>query len=100
PEATDPRVLRAARNIADTRMAKPILVGSAPAIENAAKTAGVSLSGIELADMGADAQKRYAALLLPDWKSRGVTEVEAQARLQNPMYFAASMVRAGDADGF
>ena len=39
-------------------------------------------------------------LLFPDWKSRGITEVEAQKRLENPMYFAAAMVRAGDADGF
>src|SRR5439155_16271775 len=39
-------------------------------------------------------------ILLPEWKSRGVTEVEAQKRLENPMYFAASMVRAGDAAGF
>jgi len=28
------------------------------------------------------------------------TEVEAEARLRDPMYFAAAMVRAGDADGF
>ena len=28
------------------------------------------------------------------------TEVEAQKRLENPMYFAAAMVSAGDADGF
>lgn len=81
-------------------MAKPILVGSLEAIEKAAKAAAVSLSGIEVADMGAESQKQYAALLLPEWKSRGVTEVEAQTRLQNPMYFAAAMVRAGDADGF
>src|SRR5205807_451348 len=39
-------------------------------------------------------------LLLPEWKSRGTTELEAQQRLENPMYFAAAMVRAGDADGF
>src|SRR5439155_2921375 len=42
---------------------------------------------------------RYARLLLPDWKSRGITELEAQKRLENPMYFAAAMVRAGNADG-
>jgi len=39
-------------------------------------------------------------LLLPEWKSRGITELEAAQRLENPMYFAAAMVRAGDADGF
>src|SRR4051812_49232866 len=100
PEATDVRVLRAARRMADSKMAKPVLVGSASAIEKAAMASDVGLSGIDIADMASDGQKRYAALLLPDWKSRGVTEVEAQTRLQNPMYFAAAMVRAGDADGF
>jgi len=39
-------------------------------------------------------------MLLGDWKSRGITEMEAAQRLENPMYFAAAMVRAGDADGF
>jgi len=100
PEGADPRILRAAQYIVEAKMAKPILVGSREAIEKAAKTAGVSLSGVEIADMGVQSQKRYAALLLPEWKSRGVTEVEAQARLQNPMYFAASMIRDGAADGF
>ncbi len=100
PEGTDGRILRAAQTIAETRMAKPILVGSVEAIENAAKAAAVSLSGIELAEVGGQSQKQYADLLLPEWKSRGVTEVEAQTRLQNPMYFAAAMVRAGAADGF
>lgn len=100
PEATDVRVLRAARRIADMKMAVPVLVGSSPAIEKAAKGMDISLAGMDVADMAVDAQKKYASLLLPDWKSRGVTEVEAQTRLQSPMYFAAAMVRAGDADGF
>jgi phosphate acetyltransferase len=100
PEGTDARVLRAAQRIADTRMAKPILVGSVEAVERAARTAGVSLSGVEVAEMGIQTQKQYAALLLPEWKARGVTEVESQTRLQSPMYFAAAMVRAGAADGF
>src|SRR5437868_9997780 len=86
PESTDPRILRAAQTVAETKMARPILVGSAEAIEKAAKAAGVNLSGVEIADMGISSQKQYAALLLPDWKSRGVMEVEAQTRLQNPMY--------------
>ena len=85
PESTDLRVLRAAQSVAETRMARPILVGSADAIEKAARAAGISLSGVEIAEMGIQSQKQYAALLLPEWRSRGVTEVEAQTRLQNPM---------------
>ena len=100
PEGTDARVLRAAREIADARMAKPILVGSPEAIAAAAASIGVSTSGLEIADPTAQRKEHYAGLLLPDWKSRGVTEVEAVKRLQDPMYFAAAMVRAGDAEGF
>jgi phosphate acetyltransferase len=100
PESADPRILRAAEIIAETKMAKPVFVGSREAVEKAAKGAGVGLSGIEVVEMDTASQKQYAALLLPEWKSRGVTEVEAQTRLQNPMYFAAAMVRAGAAHGF
>jgi phosphate acetyltransferase len=81
-------------------MARPILVGLPDAIEEAARNTGVSLSGIRIAAPQSERQKHYASLLVPEWKSRGITEVEADKRLQDPMYFAAAMVRAGDADGF
>jgi len=101
PEAADPRVLRAVMQIVEMRMAKPILVGSAPAVEKKAQELGIKLSHIEVIDSGNPALgDRYARWLLPEWKSRGTTEMEAVERLQNPMYFACAMVRAGDADGF
>lgn len=101
PEAADPRVLRAASRIADMRMAKPILVGSPQVVEKKAQELGVRLGNIEIVDPGAQAfLDRYVRLLLPDWQSRGITETEARKRFENPMYFAAAMVRAGDADGF
>ena len=101
PEATDARVLRAAAKIISMRMARPILVGPPDQVEKKAREIGVSLSHIEVVDPRTKTLiDRYAKLLLPDWKSRGVTEVESQKRLDNPMYFAAAMVRAGDADGF
>jgi phosphate acetyltransferase len=101
PEATDARVLRAVARIVEMRMAKPILVGTPSAVEKRCGEIGVKLAHVEVID---PANKtlidRYARLLLPDWKSKGVTEVEAEKRLENPMYFAAAMVRAGDAEGF
>ncbi len=100
PEATDPRILRAARDVAAARMAKPVLVGSPGTISAAAENAGVNISGIELVEPTEGRKQHYAGLLLSEWKARGVTEVEALNRLQDPMYFAAAMVRAGDADGF
>lgn len=101
PEATDPRVLRAAARMADMRIAKPVLIGSPKAIESRAQELGIKLSAIEIVDPKTQSlADRYVRLLLPDWRPRGVTEVEAQKRLENPMYFAAAMVRAGDAAGF
>jgi phosphate acetyltransferase len=101
PEATDARVLRAAARIVESRMAKPVLVGSAKAVESKAHELGVTLSQIEIADPATPSlADRYVRLLLPDWTSRGITEMEARKRLENPAYFAAAMVRAGDADGF
>ena len=76
PEGTDPRVQDAARRVADAGIAKPLFIEPTP-----------------------EARAKYARLLLPDWRARGITETEAQTRLEDPMYFAAAMVRAGDADG-
>jgi len=101
PESTDPRVLAAASHLVDNRMTKPILVGSPQIVEAKARELGVKLSRIEIVDPKTPGLvDRYVQFLLPDWKSRGITEVEAAKRFENPMYFAAAMVRVGDADGF
>jgi phosphate acetyltransferase len=101
PESTDARVLRAAGNLVDRRIARPVLVGSPQAVESKANEIGCPLAHIEIVDpKDPKLVDHYVRLLLPEWKSRGVTEVEALKRLENRMYFAAAMVRAGDADGF
>jgi phosphate acetyltransferase len=100
PEGLDARVLKAARIVADSRIAQPVLLGKTDELSAAAQSAGVSLKGISVAQPVPGSRDHYAAMLLPEWKSRGVTEVEARTRLENPLYFAAAMVRAGDADGF
>jgi phosphate acetyltransferase len=100
PEPTDVRVLWAARRVCDSKIAKPVLAGPRDAIIQSAERAGVNLAGIEIVERDSRAVDRYARMLLPEWRARGVTETEAQTRLQNPMYFAAAMVRGGDADGF
>lgn len=101
PEATDARILKAAARLVELRLARPILVGSPAATEQKARELGLKLSHIEIVDVHSTGLiNRYCGILLPDWRSRGVTEIEAQRRLENPMHFAAAMVRAGDADGF
>jgi phosphate acetyltransferase len=101
PESTDPRILHAVVRIVETGMARPVLIGSADAVEEKAGQLGMRLSRIEIVDpKTAGLAERYARILLPDWRAKGVTELEALKRLESSMYFAAAMVRAGDADGF
>jgi len=100
PESQDPRILRAARKIADTKMAVPVLVGLPEVVAETAKSYGTDLSGIEIAGIDSASIDRYTSILLPEWRAKGVTEMEARARLRTPNYFAAAMVRGGGADGF
>jgi phosphate acetyltransferase len=100
PEGLDPRVIRAAARITETRMAIPVLIGTAESVESRTKELGLKSSNIEIVDPASSKlREKYLKILLPEWRSRGITEIEAQKRLQNPMYFGAAMVRAGDADG-
>jgi phosphate acetyltransferase len=101
PEATDRRVLSAAGEILKLRMAKPVLIGSPERVEKAAAEYGLNISHLEIVDPTSQPLRdRYARILLPEWKAKGITEIESQKRLESGMYFAAAMVRAGDADGF
>src|SRR5262245_13387757 len=85
PEEPDGRVLPSARSLVVTRMAKPVLVGAPQAVEAKAKELGIALSHIEVIDPKIPKLlDRYVRLLLPEWKSRGITEVEALKRLENP----------------
>lgn len=100
PESTDSRVLQAVRIMAQTGLAEPVLAGPRAAIEARTRELGLNLGTIEIIEPHAARIDRYASMLLPEWKTRGLTELEARQRLDNPMYFAAAMARAGDVDGF
>jgi len=97
PEGAEPRILAAARRLADERIARPLLIGPADAIKAAAKTAGVDLAGIATIDPGASGElDRFAAAYA---KARGTVEPKVARRLvRKPLYFAGMMVREGDAD--
>jgi malate dehydrogenase (oxaloacetate-decarboxylating)(NADP+) len=98
-DAQDPRVLRAARILADEGSARPILVGPRAEIETAAMTLGMSLAGLDLVDPATfEGCERYARELAGRRQRRGVTETEARRRMHQPEYFAPMMVLEGDAD--
>ncbi len=96
-EGEEPRILQAARRVVDEGIASAILIGRKAGIEAAARAAGVPLDGLECVDPAtSDRREFYAGLYL---QGRGKAKAGMAARLlSKPLYFAAMMVRAGDAD--
>jgi len=101
PEGLEERALRAAALLRDQDLARPVLVGSAPAVATRAAELGVPLAGIEVRDPAVDPRRdQFARAYFEARRHKGVTEELARERATLPHYFAALMVEAGEADGF
>ena len=99
PEGEDPRILKAARILADDGVAEPILLGDPDAIRRQADDAGVTLEDITLANPRASAHlETFAQELWERRRRKGIALREARARVLDPMYHALLMLRAGQAD--
>ncbi|HEX9283993.1 MAG TPA: NADP-dependent malic enzyme [Gemmatimonadales bacterium] len=99
PEGEDPRILKAARILADDGIAEPILLGDPDAIRRQADDAGVTLEEITLANPRASAHlETFARELWERRRRKGITLREARNRVLDPLYHALLMLRAGQAD--
>lgn len=97
PEGTEPRVLAAARALADARLARPILLGEPAEVAAAARRAGLSLDAIPVVDPVSDERiEGYAARYVAG-RERTAVRV-ARRLLRRPLFFAAMMLKARDAD--
>ena len=100
PEGNDPRVMKAAKIIADKKMAALKILATP---EEAAKAAeGISFSGqdVEIIDWTKTAYYNdLAAILFERRKAKGMTEEEAQKKVANRLFFGNLMVNSGRADG-
>jgi malate dehydrogenase (oxaloacetate-decarboxylating)(NADP+) len=99
PEGDDPRILRAARILADDGIARPILLGDLDAIRRQADDASLTLEELELVNPATAADREQLGRELWDRrKRRGITLREAQRRVRDPMYYGLLMLRGGRAD--
>jgi malate dehydrogenase (oxaloacetate-decarboxylating)(NADP+) len=99
PEGAEPKVIRAARIVADEEMAYPVLLGDRDAIARTAAEIGVSLDDVEVVDMAtAPRREAYAAHLWERRQRKGLSLAEARQRLGNANYFGCAMVALGEAD--
>ncbi len=87
PEGGDARIVEAAARLAREGLVDPVLIGSRPS---------ASPGGVKFAEPS----RKYAPIYFERRRAKGVTQVEAAEISARPLYFAALMVAAGDADGF
>ncbi len=99
PEGDDPRILRAARILADEGIARPILLGDLDAIRRQADDASLTLEDIELMNpRSAPDRDKLAEELWQLRRRRGITLREAKARVLDPIYYGLLLLRAGRTD--
>ncbi len=101
PEGTEPRTVQASARIVKEGIAKVTLLGNTEEIAKVAKDTGAALQGVNIIDPKTSNQtSTYAKLLFELRKGKGMTEVQAKEWVtDNPLYYGAVMVKAGDADG-
>jgi phosphate acetyltransferase len=100
PDAIDPRAMKAARIIADEKIATPVLIGNITAITAKAKEENVDLTGVSIIDPETSEHlKSFSEKFFELRKSKGITLDEAIAVMKKPLFFGAMMVREGLADG-
>lgn len=101
PETTDMRTLTAAAEVISEEIADIILVGKEEEIKAKAEAEGLDLAKASFVDPeNCDHLNTYIESLCEARKSKGLLPEDAkEILLSNPLFFGATMVRVGDADG-
>ncbi|MGC8741512.1 MAG: NADP-dependent malic enzyme [Candidatus Sumerlaeaceae bacterium] len=98
-EGSHSKILQAARQLVDEKIASPILLGDPPAIEAQAARLQISLTGMRIESLANSPNRdRYARRIFELRCRKGVTLSEAFELVRDPNYYASAMVEQGDAD--
>ncbi|MBK6966610.1 MAG: phosphate acetyltransferase [Bacteroidales bacterium] len=101
PEGTEERTLKAADFILKEKIARIILIGDKAEIGKKVVEFGLQfISDARIIDPVENPDKeRYAELLFEIRKSKGLTYEEALKLVEDPLYLATLLIKAGEADG-
>ncbi len=101
PEGDNEKVIRAAAQLVEQKICKPILLGPVDRIARMMEEMHFDFE-YECYDPRSDQRRKgaYTDALFKHRKRKGVTKVDAARLLKSRPYFASQMVVAGDADGF
>jgi malate dehydrogenase (oxaloacetate-decarboxylating)(NADP+) len=100
PEGHNATIIRAAAQMVEEGVCRPVLLGRPPRVEEKAAEIGVSLDGVEIHYAAQDGENRYgfAEELFRRRARKGLTMAESRWNMYKPIYFACGMVRDGQAD--
>ena len=100
PEATDIRILEAAKIVKEEGYAKVILIGNEEEVKKLSKEKNIDLGETKIIDPSkSNETKRYAQELYELRKAKGMTEEQANQLVLEPVYFGMMMVKLDEADG-
>jgi phosphate acetyltransferase len=100
PEGAEPRIIRAARNLLDEKLAVSVtLLGKVADIQQTVEKEGVDLYDINIVSPVADPNRgKYADTYYELRKLKGMTQDQAKIDIIDPLRWGAMMVHMGDAD--
>ena len=100
PEGEAPKIVRAAKILADEGICQPVLLGNEKIINALLEEHEVTPDMVEVVDPLKDARSEdYSQKLFEMRWRHGVTELGACKLLRDPVYFGNMMVHSEDADG-
>lgn len=102
PEGTDPRVLRAAVRAVELEICRPVVVGDPAAIRETAGQENIKLDNIEIVEPASSPTYHNYCQRFIDLRGRRGKTIRprvAEKMMADPLFYAAMMVREGDADG-
>jgi len=100
PEGHNESVIRAASQMLEEGVARPVLLGREDRVREKARMFGVKVDGVEVVYAAEQEAQRhaYAATLFERRGRKGLTQAEARWNMYRPIYYAASMLEAGGVD--
>jgi phosphate acetyltransferase len=100
PEGQDERMLRAAGQIRDLKIAQVALLGDLEQMQHRFDELEIDAAGISVIDPARSTYRSEFSRAYHELrKHKGLTEAEAETVMQDPLFFGAMLVRQGMADG-
>jgi malate dehydrogenase (oxaloacetate-decarboxylating)(NADP+) len=99
-EGEEPKIIRAAHQVAEEGIATPILIGRPRVIEEQIKILGLDYKPVIADPSNFKQLDKYAAAYYELRRRKGIMMTDAVKKIREPNVFGPLMVRMGDADAF